>query len=85
MSRARDRRRHETMTRLDPDYKGFRGFGSEPSRRGKTPLEPATCTVCGRTRNVPRGVALEQGDGYVCSRCTEAAAAPQVPEAEPES
>jgi len=74
MSRARDRRRHEAMTRLDPDYKGFRGFGSEPSRRGKTPLEPATCTVCGRTRNVARGVALEQGDDYVCSRCTEAGA-----------
>ena len=59
------------MKRLDPDYKGFRGHGSEPSRPGNVPLEQVTCSVCGRKRNVPRGVALEQGESYVCNRCTE--------------
>ena len=71
MSRKRDRERLEAMRRLDPDYTGFRGHNSEPSRSGKTPLEAATCSVCGRKRNVPRGVALEQGENYVCARCVE--------------
>jgi uncharacterized paraquat-inducible protein A len=59
------------MKRLDPDYKGFRGHGSEPSRPGNVPLEQVTCSVCGRKRNVPRGIAVEQGESYVCSRCSE--------------
>ena len=59
------------MKRLDPDYKGFRGHGSEPSRPGNVPLEQVTCSVCGRKRNVPRGIAVAQGEGYVCSRCSE--------------
>ena len=58
------------MKRLDPDYQGFRGHEQEPSE-GSVPLERATCTVCGRTRNVARGVALEQGDDFVCSSCLE--------------
>ena len=57
------------MKRLDPDYKGFRGLASEPDRPGKTPLEAAICTVCGRKRNVPRGVAAEQGERFVCAAC----------------
>jgi len=57
------------MKGLDPDYKGFRGFGSEPDRLGKTPLEPVICTVCDRKRNVPRGIAMEQREGYVCVNC----------------
>lgn len=71
MSRRRDQQRHEAMKRLDPDYKGFRGHGSEPSLPGNVPLEQVTCSVCGRKRNVPRGIAVEQGEGYVCSRCSE--------------
>ena len=59
------------MKRLDPDYHGFRGYANEPSRPGNTPLESATCSVCGRKRNIPRGVAQEQGESYVCARCTE--------------
>ena len=66
------------MKRLDPDYTGFRGFHNEPSRPGKTPLEPATCSICGRKRNVPRGIALEQGDAFVCSQCIEEGRAPQI-------
>ena len=58
------------MRRLDPDYQGFRGYDQEPSQ-GNAPLERATCSVCGRTRNVARGVALEQGDDYICSSCLE--------------
>ncbi len=59
------------MKRLDPDYRGFRGHDQEPSE-GNAPLEQATCAECGRTRNVMRGVALEQGDDFVCSSCLEA-------------
>ena len=71
MSRRKDRQRFEAMRGLDPDYSGFRGHRNEPSKPGKTPLEAVTCSVCGRKRNVPRGVAVEQSDGFVCSRCQE--------------
>ena len=47
--------------------------GSEPSRVGNAPLEPVTCSVCGRRRNVPRGVAIADRDSYVCSRCADEA------------
>ncbi|MDE2860837.1 MAG: hypothetical protein OYI31_06610 [Chloroflexota bacterium] len=70
MSRRRDRERYEAMRRLDPDYRGFRGHSSEP-RAVVEPLEPVTCTVCGRTRNVPQSIASEQRDSFVCSRCQE--------------
>ena len=75
MSRRKDRERLEAMRRLDPDYSGFRGFDREPSRPGRTPLEPVTCSICGRKRNVPRGVAAEQGDRFVCMSCSEQTAA----------
>ena len=77
MSRSKDRERVEAMRRLDPDYKGFRGSASEPSRAGKTPLEPVHCSVCGRKRNVPRGIAREQGDRYVCANCEQEGGVPE--------
>lgn len=70
MSRRKDRERYQAMQRIDPDYRGFRGHGQEPSQ-GNVPLVTLSCTVCGRTRNVPRGIAEEQRDGYVCSSCLE--------------
>ena len=70
MSRRKDRERLQAMKRLDPDYRGFRGHAQEPTQ-GRAPLESATCAVCGRTRNVPRGIVLEQGDSFVCSSCQE--------------
>ena len=81
MSRRKDRERFEAMKHLDPDYRGFRGHENEPSRRGKTPLEPVVCVTCGRKRNVPRGVALEQGDNYVCSRCADSSEVQEAVEA----
>ena len=83
MSRRKDRERYEAMKRLDPDYRGFRGVRSEPSRPGVAPLEAAVCSVCGRKRNVPRGVAIEQGESFVCARCMdeEKAHAPEAPAA----
>ena len=57
------------MKRLDPDYKGFRGHRNEPNMPGKTPLVPLNCSVCGRRRNVPKGVAVEQRDSFVCMSC----------------
>ena len=85
MSRKKDRERFEAMRQLDPDYDGFRGHPTEPSRPGKTPLEAVTCSVCGRKRNVPRGVAEERGDSYVCSRCAEGEATVEPAEAQPAS
>ena len=85
MSRRKDQQRVEAMKRLDPDYKGFRGHGNEPSRSGRTPLEPVTCAVCGRKRNVPRGIALEQGESYICSRCSEDGSERDVAEARQEA
>jgi hypothetical protein len=81
MSRRKDRERVESMKRLNPDYSGFRGHASEPSRPGNTPLEPVTCTVCGRKRNVARGIAVEQRDSYVCARCTDVGQAPEAAQA----
>ena len=79
MSRKKDRERVEAMRRLDPDYRGFRGHRSEPNKSKAAPLERATCSVCGRTRNVPRGIALEQGDTFVCATCREADTEPEPP------
>ena len=77
MSRRKDQQRYEAMKRLDPDYKGFRGRGNEPDRPGNAPLESVTCNVCGRKRNVARGIALEQGADYVCATCREEDKAPE--------
>ncbi|MBI4200904.1 MAG: hypothetical protein HY531_01275 [Chloroflexi bacterium] len=71
MSRRKDRARFEQMKRLNPDYKGFRGYDVEPVQPGQTPLVAVACTVCGRKRNVPLGVAAEQGERFVCERCRE--------------
>ena len=59
------------MKGLDPDYKGFRGYEREPDRPGQSPLEAVVCTICGRKRNIPRGIALEQEKSYVCQSCQE--------------
>ncbi len=80
MSRKKDRGRYESMKRINPDYKGFRGHASEPDRSRNTPLEAVVCTSCGRKRNVPRGIALEQRDSYVCGRCADEERAPQTAE-----
>ena len=71
MSRSKDRARYESMKRLNPDYKGFRGYSVEPNRPGQTPTEAVACTLCHRKRNVPVGTALEQGKGFVCQSCRE--------------
>ena len=73
------------MRRLDPDYRGFRGREREPNRSGNAPLQAVTCSVCGRKRNVPRGVAEERGDSYVCSRCAEDEAPVEPAETRPAS
>ena len=71
MSRRKDRDRFEAMKRLNPDYQGFRGYGEAASGSGSVPLETATCSICGRRRNVAIGVALEEGESYVCLSCRE--------------
>ena len=79
MSRRKDRERYEAMQGLDPDYKGFRGHASEPSRPGNAPLATAVCTACGRKKNVPVGIAADQGDDFVCATCAEEGKAPESP------
>ena len=77
MSRRKDRERFESLRRFYPDYKGFRGHDKESTKRGDTALQAVTCSVCGRKRNVPLGVPLEQGRTYVCLSCREEADNPE--------
>ena len=71
MSRRKDRERFLELKRLDPDYSGFRGNDQDPTRTGALPLQMVTCSRCGRMRNVAVGIAVEQGDDYVCLSCLE--------------
>lgn len=71
MSRRKDRERFEAMKRLNPDYRGFRGYTAEPTQPGNTPLQSVVCAICGRRRNVPLGVAMEQKDRFVCQQCRD--------------
>lgn len=71
MSRRKDRERLLSQKRINPDYVGFRGYDREPHRAGATPMATVVCSVCGRKRNVPVGVAQEQGDRFICSSCIE--------------
>jgi hypothetical protein len=71
MSRRKDRERFLAMKRLDPNYPGFRGYDKEPTKPGRVPLQSVTCTICGRKRNVPLGIALAEGERYVCLSCRE--------------
>ena len=75
MSRRKDRERYEDLRRVNPEYSGFRGYEGEPGRAGNTPHQTMTCSVCGRKRNVPLGIAQEQGESYVCMTCMEEASA----------
>ena len=75
MSRRKDRDRLLQKRRVNPDYAGFRGYDKEPGRPGQTPMQSVTCSVCGRRRNVPVGVAQEAGKRYVCLSCRGAEAA----------
>lgn len=74
MSRRKNRERFLEKKRVNPDYAGFRGYEKEPDRPGQTPTQAVACSVCGRKRNVPRGVAQEAGDQYVCLSCQQASA-----------
>ena len=71
MSRRKDRERFLSMKHLNPDYHGFRGRDQEPDRAGNTPLQAINCSKCGRRRNVAVGVAMEEGDNYICLSCRE--------------
>jgi len=71
LSRRKDRERFTTMKQLNPDYVGFRGYGQDSTSSSEPPLEKVTCSRCGRTRNVPVGVAVDHQDDYVCATCQE--------------
>lgn len=73
MSRRKDRDRLLAMKRLNPEYKGFRGYGQEATEAENTPLRAVTCSKCGRRRNIAVGIATEQGEDYVCLSCQEEA------------
>ena len=71
MSRKKDRERFLAMKQLNPNYQGFRGQGVDSATPDNVPLQSMTCSVCGKKRNVPTEVALEEGEGYVCLSCRE--------------
>jgi len=75
VSRRKDRERFRDKKRLNPDYAGFRGQNSGTNSQGETPLQAVKCSICGRIRNVPIGLALESGDSYMCLACREKGAA----------
>ena len=75
MSRRKDKERFLAQRRENPDYKGFRGYANDPSRTGAIPLVAVNCSVCGKKRNVPVGIAEEQGERYVCITCLDEQAA----------
>lgn len=59
------------MKQANPDYTGFRGYASDSSPANETVLDKVTCSSCGRTRNIPSGIATEQQGNYVCATCQE--------------
>ena len=81
MSRRKDKDRLMALRRQNPDYKGFRGYVNDPSRQGNTPLVAVNCSVCGKKRNVPVGIAEEQGESYVCMTCQDEQSATEAADA----
>lgn len=71
MSRRKDQERYESMRRLYPDYRGFRGDRIQPALPVQTPLGSVTCIQCRRKRNIPLGLVAEHGDSYVCQSCQD--------------
>ena len=71
MSRRKDRDRFLNMKELNPDYRGFRGFGQDSATSDPDTLHQVTCSVCGRKRNVAEEIPPEQVKEYVCLSCQE--------------
>jgi len=71
MSRRKNKERFLAIKKQNPDYVGFRGPAADNSSTSEPPLDKVACSRCGRTRNVPVGVALEHRTDYVCSTCKE--------------
>jgi len=72
MSRRKDRERLLELQSQNANYPGFRGYEHEPGRRDSTPLATATCTNCGRKRNVPVSSLPEGDQPFLCMSCQEA-------------
>lgn len=66
MSKRKDRDRVLRRQRLDPGYKGFRGFDARPP--SKPSLRALICTVCGRKKYAEEDVPEE---AFVCKSCLE--------------
>jgi hypothetical protein len=79
VSRKKDRERFLALRHADPDYQGFRGQNPEPGTSQNTTLQVATCSICGRKRNVPAGTDAEQLEDYVCLSCREEEEDPEAP------
>ena len=71
MSRRKDRDRFLNKKAFNPDYRGFRGYSRDATTSNTDTLQPVTCSVCGRKRNVDSEIAREQGQGYVCLSCQD--------------
>ena len=71
MSRRKDRERLLELQSQNANYPGFRGYEHEPGRPDSTPLTTATCTSCGRKRNVPVSSLPEDDKPFLCMSCQE--------------
>jgi hypothetical protein len=80
MSRKKDRERVIALKRLNPDYAGFRGSDRERDQSRSAPMASLECSVCGRKRNVPAGLAQEQGNDFVCTSCIDNQGIKVIPE-----
>lgn len=70
MSRRKDRERYQHLKQQNPDYGGFRGVTSTPTKAPPA-MESVVCSGCGRKRNVAVDTLPADRSSYLCLRCQE--------------
>ncbi len=67
----KDRERFMRLKEANPGYQGFRGTAAvaAPPPPPQPAIEPVTCSVCNRRRNVNVDSLPEDRSAYVCLRC----------------
>jgi hypothetical protein len=68
LSRRKDRERYQSLKQQNPDYIGFRGMNSAPTKAPPA-MESVVCSGCGRKRNVPADTLPADRSSYLCLRC----------------
>jgi hypothetical protein len=70
LSRRKDRERYQRLKQQDPDYGGFRGAISTPTKAPPA-MASVVCSGCGRKRNVPVDTLPADRSSYLCLSCQE--------------